>query len=316
MDDILTYVIIVLFFIFLLYFIYTVVDVFFLSKRNRKVKSPISHVKKEDGDEDKSTEPSSENDRVDLRKPFDEDSNKTEIVEDSDDEKSEEPKDKEDDNSEDNIPSERKEEYSIDLEKKSAKEVVNKQSKPKPKRKFSLFGFMNKGKKKPVFEREKIDEKYHELIVDFVDKNINGWNQTEFHELVGMLIKKGYDRRPSEVLEDLEIVKKEMIEERRIKAESNLSLNYSDTSDESENLSTSDDTDDANSASEAKDDTLDESSEKESAEKDLEEAKKEKESQDKLKELAKKNKESVDTRSELDKTLEEIRAIRKRLSEK
>ena len=313
MDDILTYVIIVLFFIFLLYFIYTVVDVFFLSKRNRKVKSPVSHVKKEDdGDSCKSTQNSPENEKLDARKPFDEDSNKTEIVEDSDDDKSEESKDKAD-NVKENISSKTEETESADLERKSVKEILNKQTKAKPKKKFSLFSFVKKEKKKPVFEREKIDEKYHELIVEFVDKNVNGWNQSQFYEFVANLVKKGYDRRPSEIVEDLEIVKKEMVEERRVKDESN--LNYSDTSDESENLSTSEDSNENRNTGDS-DDMLDESSERESAEKDLDESKNEKEQQDKLKELAKKNKESVDTRSELDKTLEEIRAIRKRLSEK
>ena len=303
MDDILTYVIIVLFFIFLLYFIYTVIDVFFLSKRNRKVKSPVSHVKKEDAESlNQPFESSSRDEKLDLRKPFDEDSNKTEVVEDSDDDKSEQSKDKAD-NIEDNVSSKTEETGSNDFENKSAKEILNKQTKAKPKRKFSLFSFVKKEKKKPIFEREKIDEKYHELIVEFVDKNINGWNQSQFFEFVATLVKKGYDRRPSEIVEDLEIVKKEMVEERRVKDESN--LNYSETSDESENLSTKDDVD-----------VSDETSDSKSAERDLEDAKAEKEQQDKLKELSKKNKESIDTRSELDKTLEEIRAIRKRLSDK
>lgn len=299
MADVMTYVIIGLFVIFLAYFLYTVLDVFFLSKRKRRVKSPMEKTKAVASDDDKLNDEASEaSEDSESSKSSDQESDAKEEVE-----------------KESKNESKKDSENGVDDLKRS--DIVSSQVKSKnifPKSKKILnFNFFNrfKKKKKPIFEPEKIDEKYHELVVDFVSAKNSSWTQTDFYDFVLNLVKKGYDRKPSEISEDLEIVKKELAEERRIKSEANL-LSKSDQE-------SSNDSDaerevlekgyEISTHSDAEETASEKSSSKEKEEKDVD-------SEKELKELVKKNKESVDTRSELDKTLEEIRAIRKRLSGK
>ena len=298
MADVMTTIILVLFFIFVAYFLYTIFDVFYISKKKRKVKSPVEksskHLHSKESSE-KNESDLTEEDNLNETLSIGKDSHEKVAEKDSDN-----PDDKDD----------------TEIASKKLKRMVIKTKFAKLK--SSLFSLRSRIFKKSKDTQEnkidKVNQEYNRLIAKFVHDNNKGWTEDKYYHFLLDISKKGFDRRPSELLEDLEIAKKEFYEEKRLEMEANFSSKSSEN-----NLTESSFEDkyiDEIKSEFSKDEALDKNDTKkdeihEDGEAELSE---EFDPEKELKILTKKNKTSLNTRQELDRTLEEIRMIRKRLT--
>ncbi len=263
MSDIVDYVILGLFFVFVLYFVYVVLDTLVFSKRRRRVKTNLPKA----------------------------DSSKSES---SDGDKKEEKVAKADHKTSDNDKS-----SSSNESDKNKTEKNKKKSKGSFTRLFSGISFkklLNRGKDNSR-ANVRVDEQYDSMLQEFFTKTHGNWTKEKFYDFFSDVVKKGYDVKPSEVSESLEIIRKQRAEESRIKAEANMV---------DKNASSEKIVDEEPKKEEDSDGTYETLSDKK---KELDDAEKE------LKDAVSKKEQPKDTRDELDKTLSEIRQIRKRLSD-
>ncbi len=271
MSDFLDYIIIGLFLIFCIYFLYTLVDTLYLSKRKRSVrKRPLKEEKKEDN----VPEPETSDGQDDEGKSI------------SDNQPT-----KDDEMKSDNKDSSRKTEKRV-----SSLGSI-----------FSSFRRKSRSQVPKRPEKVKIDDDYFDALKKFFIATNGSWTKERFYDFFSDISRKGYDKRPSELTEDLEIIRKQLDEERKMRTEANLSDKDSDEPKEDDDTA---DTDSADESSEKKESSAKEESsgEKESSPTDYELKEAEKDLEKKMKS------EKKDTRDELDKTLKEIREIRQRLS--
>ena len=283
MSQVLDYVIIGLFAVFCLYFFYTLIDTFYFSKRRRHIKSKSSKkssVDKElisDNSDTKSDDNSSEDNDKKIDNSHESNDNSNENLKESNDSE---------------ILSETL--IAKNKEKKSTKSFFSTFKLKKP----SILSNLNVGRKKQASKFDidpiKVDDEYFDILKEFFVKTNGSWTKDKFHDFLSEILRKGYDKRPSEVMEDLELIRKEISEERLLRSKANFTDKDSERDDDIQS-------DDEPKHSKKSNKKLEESTVEElkDAEKSIE---------DKIK-LDKK-----DTRDELDKTLKEIREIRERLS--
>ncbi len=264
MPELLDIIIIGLFAVFCIYFVYTLVDTLYLSKRKRKAKMhpPAKKEKTDTGESD--------------------DSKRDEAAEDSDDAPEKE-KRHDDDKDEKSTPKK---------QRRSLRSLM------------PSFSLRRSAKtKKRLHDKLKVDDEYFDLLREFFIKTNGSWTKDAFYSFFSDMVRKGYDKRPSELVEDLEVVRKQIDEERKLRSEANLSSKTpSDVKDEVEE----DVEEDVKEKSANDDEAKKDDSPASPTEEDLKEA--EKQIEKRMRD------EKKDTRQELDKTLKEIREIRERLS--
>lgn len=290
MENIITYIIVGLFALFFIYFIYTIIDTLFLSKKNRRVHSASVNKQREivQEKENNTITPESrdelttdETDTEESKKESKNDSSNTSSVQ-SDDATTE------------------KNEPVVDTARKIIKE-----KKPGLFQRFKTTITMHKEQKekeekqkkeeRAAFEPGKIDNRYNEILEQFVKKQNGSWKQQDFYELLLMLTTKGYDKKPSEIQQELDTIKKTLSNEQKEVKKAQISDGSSSEVGET-------------------DSELSEEEQREAEQK--KDAQEDKEVEKELVQMKKDHKEHKDTREELSKTLEEIRAIRERLSKK
>ncbi len=308
MGDTITYIIIGLFAIFFIYFIYTLVDTLLLSRRHRRPKE-VTQENRPKGSSSQDTKASAEESFEDAQKTGDRSAKDTSAED-----------EKQDDALADSASSAEKETDAD--EDKSAKDGFRQDSAVKELKKPSLFARLGQlipkrdkkqkvkkpvsadasRQKEPVLESEKVDGQYETMIASFVDAHQGGWKQKEFYEFLLEIVAKGYDKRPSEVQEDLEVLRRKKEEEAKDRQKTKLEKD-ADPSDGAPDHGKNDEKDGAKS-----NDAKDTSHTKDKSKGGNDDGEKE------LKKLVKEKKENADTKSELNKTLDELRAIRERLS--
>ena len=284
MSQVLDYVIIGLFAVFCLYFLYTLIDTFYFSKRRRHIRSKSS--KKSSIEKELISDNSDTKNNNDFKENNDENTETSDELNTSSNDDSHESNDSE-------VLA--KNPVVKDKEKKSTKSFFSGFKLKKP----SILSNFSVVRKKQISNSEidpvKVDDEYFDILKQFFVRTNGSWTKDKFHDFLSEILRKGYDKRPSEVMEDLELIRKEISEERLLKSKANFTDKDSELDDDIQS------DDNKPKHSKKSDNELEESTVE-----DLKDAEKSIEEKIKL--------DKKDTRDELDKTLKEIREIRERLS--